>query len=88
MGGGECMAGGMRGREGCAWQRGVWQRHAWQGDVHGRGVCVAGGIHSRGAYVAGGVCMARGINGRRGGMHGWGGGACHACPSGRYYEIQ
>ena len=62
-----CMAGGV-----CGWG------HAWQGGVHGRGVCMAGGVargmHGRrcawqGACMAGGVhggglCMAGGMCGR------------------------
>ena len=57
----------------------------WQGDVHGRGACMAGGVHGRG-YVwgghvwQGGHAVAGGIHGRgcvwQGGMHGRKGGVC------------
>ena len=38
--------------------------HVWQGDLHGKGVCVAGGMHGRCVCVAG--------------DHAWQGG--NACP--------
>ena len=58
--------------------------HAWQGGMHGRGVCVVG-VHGRG-HAWQGACVVGGMHGK-GGMHGGGGGcACHTCPP-RHYEI-
>ena len=60
--------------------------HAWQGVVHGRGACMAGGACMVGACMAGGhvwqgACIAGGVHGR--GMYvargvGVAGGACVA----------
>ena len=44
--------------------------HAWQGGMHGRGVCMVGGVHGRGACMVGGMC-GRGCAGKVG-MHGRG----------------
>ena len=75
---------GVNGR-GCVWQGScmVGEGDGWQGDLHGRGACVAGDMHGRGgmcggggmhgrrAYMAGGMC-GRGVMHGRGGMHGRG----------------
>ena len=39
----------MRGRGACMPGRGLGG-HAWQGDVHDQGACVAGGGHGRGVH--------------------------------------
>ena len=69
------MVGGMCGRGG-------GDGHAWQGGMHGQGVCVAGGgMHSRGSmcgqeggHAWQGACMGRGVH------------AMHAHP--RHYKIR
>ena len=52
----------------------------WQGGVHGRGVCMAGGYAWQGACVLGGACVVGGMH-RRG--HEWQGGV-----RGRRDELQ
>ena len=62
------------------------QGHAWQGGMHGWGVCMVGSMHGRGAMHDKGACVAGGMHGRghawqgvcmAGGHAGWGG-ACRA----------
>ena len=55
---------------------------AWQGGMHGRGVCVAGGHAWWGVCVAGGMCDGGGMHGRGACVVGGGG------VRGRYYEIR
>ena len=69
--GGACMAGG------CMHGRG----YAWQGGMHGRGMCGGGGH-----VWWWRACVTGGVHGR-GGMCG-GGHVCHICPPSRYYGIR
>ena len=52
-----CGKGGMQGGGGGLCMTGG---HAWQGGVHGRGACMAGGVHGRGGHAWQG-----GMHGRR-----------------------
>ena len=76
---GACVAGGMCGRQGHAWQGGTCMVGACMAEegMHGRGhawlrrACMAGGVHG-GGHAWQGVCMPGGMCGR-GVMHGGGG---------------
>ena len=50
--------GGGHARQGVCMAGGVWQ-----GDVHGRGACMAGGMHGRGACMEGGHAWQGGMRG-------------------------
>ena len=56
------MDGGMHGR-GHAWQGGCGRGHAWQG-----GMCGRGDVHGRGVWMAGGHTWQEGMHG---GGHAW-----------------
>ena len=57
---GVCVAGGVHGGSGCAWQLAYVA-----GGMHGRGACVTGGMHGRG-HAWQGACIAGGMCGKRG----------------------
>ena len=60
-----CMAGGMCGGGGHAWQECAWQGHAWQGCAWQGGVWQ--GCAWQGVCVAGGHAWLGGMRGRRDG---------------------
>ena len=69
---GACMAGGHAWQGACVARGHAWQGHAWQGtcmaegDMHGRGVSMAGGMCGRRSMCDKGLCMARGHVWQRG----------------------